>query len=56
VGTDTSVLPTNTLGSDVLTNVIPCKVLVENNDLDAASNSAISAVILFAYVITLLML
>ena len=53
---DISVLPTDTLGSDVLTNVIPCKVLVENNDLDVDSNSAIAAGILATYVIILLML
>jgi hypothetical protein len=53
---DISVLPTDTPGSDVLTKVIPCKVLVENNDLDADSNSAIAVGILATYVITLLML
>jgi len=53
---DISLLPTDTLGSDVLTKVIPCKVLVENYDLDADSNSAIAAGILATYVITLLML
>jgi hypothetical protein len=53
---DISLLPTDTLGSDVRTNVIPCKVLVENYDLDADSNSAIAAGILSTYVITLLML
>lgn len=53
---DISVLPTDTPGSDILTNVIPWKVLVENNDLDADSNSALAAGILSTYVITLLML
>jgi hypothetical protein len=53
---DIPVLPTDTLGSDVVTNVIPCKVIVENNDPDPASNSAIAVGISARYVITLLML
>jgi len=45
---DISVLPTDTLGSDVLINIIPCKVLVENNDLDTDINSVFAAGILAA--------
>jgi hypothetical protein len=53
---DISVPPTDTLGSDVLTNVFPSKVLVENNDVEAASNSSIAAGISATYVMPLLML